>query len=189
MKYQGVHFTPTGAALATEIALGGSPTPGFVIGGGIYETVVFSASINEVGDGGGTVPADIEWEPSTLAMVGPFFDIYPVPSIGFHFQSAAGIAVLSAGRGSGTVDHAEQGRLDVGDGLEPRTFSGAGLMFGVGFEGWIGNQWSMGFLARLTYASVASDAPFTDPRTGTDHDVEWRHTVVVPALLWTTTLH
>jgi hypothetical protein len=183
VDYAGIEFTPTGFGVASEIALGGSPTPGFVIGGGIYGVSVLSASVDELTDGGGSVDADIEWDPSTLSMIGPFVDVYPAPASGFHLQAAFGYAVLDAGDGSGTYQYANTTRTDIT--LDPESFGGIGFMLGIGIEGWLSEQWSMGGLLRLMYASVSNRAELP----GGGPSVDWCHSVLTPALLVTWTYH
>lgn len=58
---------------------------------------------------------------------------------------------------------------------------GIGLMGGVGYEGWIAEQWSMGGTFRVTYTSARSKA-----REGED---EIEASAVVPGVLFAITYH
>src|SRR5204863_303085 len=75
------------------------------------------------------------------SLLAPFIDVYPNPAQGFHFEVAAGYAVASPGKSDKIVDTSLTG-------------GGFGAMAGIGVEGWVGPQWSMGMLARVQYISV-----------------------------------
>ena len=80
-----------------------------------------------------------------------------------------GLALLAAGDGEACTD------LGLCTDLDAETFSGFGFLVGVGYDAWIGEQWSMGVLARLAYGSVATEAP----PPGDTIDVDWEATVWV----------
>ena len=66
--------------------------------------------------------------------------------MGLHFMAAAGLGPLSWLKGS------EGGFIVV-----PRVNykgTGAGFTAGGGYESWIGEQWSLGLLARIQYAKA-----------------------------------
>jgi hypothetical protein len=70
-------------------------------------------------------------EVAVFSFVGPFIDYYLNPSKGLHILGGAGVATTFSG-------HSE----DVAVSLE--TFVGAG------YEWWVGDQWSVGLLGRLS---------------------------------------
>jgi len=55
------------------------------------------------------------------------------------------------------------------------------MTLGGGYEWWVGEQWGIGVLGRLTYASLTW--------TSDSNTIETRHGVVVPAVLFTATYH
>jgi hypothetical protein len=137
-----------GVGAAVEFALGGTVAPGLVVGGGSYPVIVPTTSydfkaINDEQDGGTT----------SLTLIGPFVDYYPNPAGGLHVQGSLGFSTAAVKAPS---DLESSG-------------SGFGAMLGVGYEWWVGEQWSMGVLGRATTTSPSlkpdngpkSDASFT----------------------------
>jgi hypothetical protein len=53
-------------------------------------------------------------------------------------------------------------------------------MAGVGHEWWVGEQWGVGILGRLTFLSLEGED---------DSNVSWSHQMLLPAVLFTATLH
>ena len=152
----------SGVGPAVELAFGGTLPSGFVLGGGIYGVSVPSPSYSQKGvsvDGGSAV----------ISSIGPFVDWYVDPANGFHVQAAIGYAVISAAKGNGTPS------------FPPNDTSGSGysLSLGVGYEWWIGEQWSFGLLARVQHVSGSVKASVDTDTTSV--------TVTVPALLATFT--
>lgn len=151
--------TVTGMGPGLELAFGGTPLPGLVIGGGSYGTFISSPTLSYAGqsaDGGST----------SLSIIGPFVDWYPEPSQGFHVLASAGVAYVSYGSKGG-------GATVSGTGL--------GLTGGVGYEIWVGDQWSLGAQFRMQYASpsIKSDGMTSSVDT----------TTLVPALIVGATYH
>src|SRR5262249_44784112 len=106
---------------------------------------------------------------SAAGLVGPFIDVYPNPKQGFHFQAAIGFTSVTPGKSNTIITH------DV-------TGGGFGAMAGLGIEGWIGDEWSMGVLARVMYLS----AKLVDQD---NKDIKADFIGLTPGLLWTTTFH
>ena len=140
-----------GVAGHVEVALGGTPIPGLVVGGGLFASLsdqpVYSYSDNghDYKFNGGAVTAEV---------VGPFADFYPSPRGGWHLQAALGVAHLSASQGE------PQTVCTIGVGCQslvvPGTsFGGLGVgaLGGVGYEAFVADQWSVGGIARFMYAS------------------------------------
>jgi hypothetical protein len=153
-------FDGSGLAFVSELAFGGSPTPGFVIGGGSYGADIGSTTF-KVGN------EEHEDESTALSIVGPFIDIYPMPTSGFHIQAAPGFALATASEGTWIDDDF------VGIGF--------GMMAGVGYEAWIGEQWSLGFVGRILYGSVTLE--------DLDGNDEVEASVLVPGALLVVTYH
>jgi hypothetical protein len=120
--------------MASEIAIGGTPAPGFVVGG-VFTTMVYPKVGGTSGD-------------SFLAgQIGPFIDYYPIPTKGLHFLGAAGFGPM-AFTGFPTTW--------VG-------FSWGGMVE-AGYEFWVDKQMSFGAAARFGYAAGAVTPPDPFPR-------------------------
>lgn len=151
----------TGAGPSVELAFGGTVAPGLVLGGGIYGTSIASPTYSQGNleeDGGAAV----------ASMVGPFIDYYFDPNGGFHLEAALGYTALSAEEG------------DVYP-LESASGGGFGLVAGVGYEWWVGEQWGLGVLGRLHYVSGTV--------TGDDSDEDTDVSGTIISVLLTGTLH
>lgn len=161
----------SGFATLGEFALGGTIAKGLVLGGGAYTAQLVSGTYRTYRDSAGVPPPELDPEVRNFALVGPFFDWYPTPHKGFHLQAALGVASLS-----GVQLDAFPVRDD-----EPYTAIGGGIMFGVGHEWWIGEQWSMGVLGRVMGALLMGKD---------DQDVRWYHAAgTSPSVLLTVTYH
>jgi hypothetical protein len=98
----------------------------------------------------------------SLSILGAGADYYFDASRGWHAQAMLGFAFLAP---------------DDGDPSENPT--GFGLVVGFGHEWWIGEQWSVGALGRLSYAGLNyEDAGLTED-----------HSLLVPGLIATLTHH
>jgi hypothetical protein len=145
----------SGLGAAFELAIGGTPIPGLVVGFGMYFNLTPEPSLT------GTVGTDhFDGYPAgqLFSMVGgPLIDFYPNPTKGFHLQAAAG---------AGPVDW-EVGRTGLTQvpGV-PYSGGGGGFMIGAGYETWTGREWSFGGLLRFGWQS-ASMKP-TDPADRTE---------------------
>jgi len=139
--------TLKGWGVAPDIWIGGSPMPGLAIGvtlNGVSvsdpEVAITAADSGGLGAQSGTARGTL-----TYSVFGLFTDIYPDPTGGLHFM--AGLNYSAFG-------------FESDSGIKSDTASGVGLTGGVGYEAWIGNEWSLGPVARLHWASV-SDASGT----------------------------
>jgi hypothetical protein len=134
-----------GPAVAGSLLMGGSLRPGLVLGGGVLGVTSFVSLAHER-DG---VPIDVEDGGGpffvSVGVIGPFIDYYPHPTRGFHVQGMAGYATYNGPHAGNSFD-------------TPR---GIGLMAGVGYDWWVGKEWSVGLLARCTFVSTwTSDHPY-----------------------------
>jgi hypothetical protein len=149
----------SGVGLATELAIGGTLAPGLVLGGGMYQMIVPSPKY------------EFEGNESTLGAhhagtLGPFVDYYFDPKSGLHAQAALLLSFLV---------------VDEKDSFESETGSGFGFMAGVGYELWIGEQWSVGPLFRFTYSRLSVTGEYTEAESNV--------TLMAPALLASFTYH
>ncbi len=151
--------TASGTAFTGGLLLGGTPSPGLVVGGGTAGAYVSSVKLES---GGNTVePDDFVLN---AGVFGPFIDYYFDPTSGLHLHGMIGFGNMTA---SGA------------DANEDFVATGPGAVVGIGYEGWIGEQWGLGGLLRVMYLSL-------NYSEGNDDE---DHTVVVPGLLLTVTHH
>lgn len=154
-----------GMALASEIAIGGTVAPGFVLGGGIYSSTVQASTFELVR---GEVPSELQ-RPDSFSIIGVMGDWYFRPRSGLHAQAALGVAALT---GVGPESPRVRDR---------RSAVGGGVMLGVGYEWWIADEWSFGILGRVTGAVTTEEDDAGD---------RWYHvTGAGPAVLFTATYH
>jgi hypothetical protein len=118
----------------------------------------------------GTREGEVDFETSYFSIFGVLGDYYLNPEQGFHLQAALGLSSLRSGRG-------ELSRATV---ASQHNASGLGAMIGVGNEWWVGKEWSIGVLGRLTYGALQAED---------DGGAEWTHSILVPALLFSATYH
>lgn len=71
-------FNDTGFSLGTDLLVGGSPTPGMTIGGGVLTDMNFAGS-----------------GPGLNMMAGPFFDAFPNNKGGWHLGGLVGFDLLA----------------------------------------------------------------------------------------------
>jgi hypothetical protein len=119
-----------GNAISADLLIGGSPLPGFVIGGA-YLTNYAARERTEESEGGDAG--------MSFGMIGPFIDVYPNPHGGFHLGGMLGPAATVA-----YDDRYEEQTSAVG-------FGGA---LWLGYDFWIGEQWSLGGVLRASGARV-----------------------------------
>jgi hypothetical protein len=143
----------SGVAQLTEVSFGGKPAPGLVVGGGLFDANVFKTR-KVIGDG---YDVDESAGVSATALACPFVDYYPSPSRGLHFLGAPCVAV-------GVSEAVPLG-------------AGWGLAGAVGYEAWIGDEWSLGVLGRAQWALLWASGE-QDSRT-----------VFTPAVLLAATYH
>lgn len=120
-------YTFAGSGGALDLWLGGTPIPGLALGGALTGFGIGSDRRRAEGE---TIYGDLT---GSTGMVGFFADAFPDPEAGFHFGGALGLASASS---------------EIKDG---RKFEGSGLglqAFG-GYDFWVGEQWTIGGMARL----------------------------------------
>jgi hypothetical protein len=162
-----IEGTGTGTAAALDFALGGTVLPGLVIGGAILQDVsdeMWSRDVTVDGQSALREGQVLEYQ-LTFAMLGPFVDWYFDDERGFHAQIAVGSATLE---------------LREGDLIEKHSATGYGVAGGVGYELWVGDQWSLGVLVRAAMFDVE----------GRSSGTQWEHVArSLPSLLVTITDH
>jgi len=133
----------SGLAFDTALLLGGTVGPVVIGGGFIYDTIP-SPSAKQ-----GNQSQDLQDVSQYMIGIGPFVDVYPDPAGGLHFLGFFGW---------GGLETSYQG--DAG-GSDP---TGLVVVLGAGYDFWIADEWSVGPLARFTYAPLSYqdiDVPVT----------------------------
>ena len=133
--------TLRGGGIALDLMIGGTPTPGFVVGGGLLLNGAAKPS-NETAAG----TSDTEHDTSA-SVLGVFIDGFPDPEGGFHVGGMLGLAGYAVRPDNEEVDE------DTGG------FGGAAW---VGFGGWVGSDWTLGGMLRLTAAATRGEPELRD---------------------------
>lgn len=141
--------TLSGGGGAFDLMIGGTPTPGLVIGGALLGNTAPNPSFERNGK-----QQDVNATMS-FGVIGPFVDGFPDPKGGFHVGGTLGFAGM-------TLEDNESGSSAT------TTFSGYGAGVWVGYAAWIAPQWSMGGMLRLTGARTEHASTSTEPRQTAD---------------------
>lgn len=172
-KQRATEGSITGVAQLGEIMMGGTVADGLVFGGGAWGVNAFSAEYE--GTLGMTFTDEVEegsseLELTSLSQVGPFLLYYPDASSGLHGLLAPTFVVAVLGN-----------KKDLAIRYDDRGADGVGwgLIVGVGYDFWIGEQWSLGVAARFQYVSAVIES--TDPQS--------TFSAFVPGVLGTVTYH
>jgi hypothetical protein len=123
-----VDLESSGLTLDFEALVGGSPGPGFAIGGGILGSLQLSGDW-ESDDFAGSTSGDL-----TSFIIGAFADGFPDPKKGWHVGGLVGLASVSVDPPGGD------------DGSDALGFGGAAW---VGYDAWVAPEWSIGGALRL----------------------------------------
>ncbi|HKU44413.1 MAG TPA: hypothetical protein VJR89_39910 [Polyangiales bacterium] len=129
----------SGMGMASEITVGGAIADNWVLGGGIWNLLVFASNYTQIE--GDPSPRDLQ-RPQTATLVGMLADWRFAPELGLHGQVALGVAALAS-------QHLEDDELDGS-----RVAFGPGLSFGLGADFWLARNWAVGAMARFTAAAV-----------------------------------
>ncbi|MBN1605036.1 MAG: hypothetical protein JW940_00300 [Polyangiaceae bacterium] len=116
-----------GSDMALDLLVGGSPSPGVTLGGGMFMNLLLAADA-EPDDRRGTRDVGI-------LVIGPFIDGFPRPKKGWHLGGSLGLAVASI--------------EDIGPSGDTRRTGGFGALAWGGYDAWIGDDWCVGGLMRL----------------------------------------
>jgi hypothetical protein len=160
----GVTFETRGGCVAFDVAIGGTPAPGFVIGGDYAFQMAFRPHFK-------TSSSSFSFEDDASAntvfgLFGFFVDWFPEPRGGFHVGGTLGFAVLSVANENGNFDNSV-------------SENGIGGALRVGYDFWISNQWSVGVLGQFVGGRVSGDS----------NSVNERDTVSSFAVLFTALYH
>jgi len=129
--------------IGLDLAIGGTPARGFVIGGdyafqqGAKPHANFSSP---TGSSETDSPNNLN-----LQLLGVFTDWFPDPRGGFHVGGTLGLARLYISD-------------DKGHRSDSNAKKGGGVALRVGYDFWVGSQWSLGILGQFLGARVSSDS-------------------------------
>jgi hypothetical protein len=142
----GPNLSSGGVSMNYDVFVGGSPAPGFSLGGGLVGGLQLSGDWeNEAGVGrpGGNL---------TTLIIGPFADGYPEPKGGWHMGGLAGLAWVG---------------FDAPVSEDRSSAVGFGGAFWTGYDAWVGPDWSVGGLVRLdALRAMSSDDDTTVSEIG-----------------------
>jgi hypothetical protein len=125
-----------GAAVLLDILVGGTPAPGFVLGGGYHIAVSADADF-EVGtrtSGSGAALGQ--------GIVGPFVNWFPLPNQGLDIGLLLGMAIVSMDT-PGLI-------FTRGVEIDQRGFGASPFL---GYSMWISDEWSLGLSLRATWTT------------------------------------
>ncbi len=129
----------SGGATTGELSIGGTPGGGLAIAGTLLTYNVPSPTLEN--DSGREAELG---GPLQVVVLGAGVDWFPNPNGGFHFGGALGVGAASAETPSGTAfEH-------IGGG-------GGALSVQVGYDWWIGEEWSLGAQGRFTVLGLKGE--------------------------------
>jgi hypothetical protein len=126
--------TVKGGGVGLDFLIGGSPSDGLVIGGGIFSQSDNSPTVEQ---GGTSVKYNGD---GSLALIGPFIDGFFDPEGGFHLGGAIGITGFNLNN------------KDV-DNYDTTAYNGGGLLAFGGYDAWIADEWSLGGYVKFMASS------------------------------------
>jgi opacity protein-like surface antigen len=156
-------FKVKGAGAQLELLIGGTPAPGVVIGGAL---IGMGSENSDLEINGNSV--DLDEASLVLSALGVFANWYFDPSQGFHAQVIAAL-------GQGGYEFGTSG----GPTIETDSASGYALGVGVGYDFWVGEQWSVGGHLRYLYFGLTNE----------DNDLDETWNAHAPSLSFVATLH
>jgi hypothetical protein len=160
-----------GGGAAFDLAIGGTVSSGFVVGGGFFLNGGQGMSSHRVESDGVDVldGAAADFAEVSFGLIGPFIDWYIDPEGGLHALAAVGVGFLDIGPAT------------IGDVtlFDAHGVGGAAAMLGIGYEFWIASEWSLGLVSRVMAGRL---------RGRDEEGVEWDHRAfVLPSLLFAAT--
>jgi hypothetical protein len=130
----------SGTGMMLDLAIGGTPAPGLVIGGALLLQDSFEPSVSFKGPLTGTQQQSTAKNDSLgFVLIGPMIDGFPDTDGGLHVGGSVGAAVLGLADNQGNAA------------------KGLGLSAWVGYLWWVSSQWSIGGTARFTVAGTGRD--------------------------------
>lgn len=137
------HLDAGGSGIALDLLVGGSPSPGLTIGGGLIGNWLFGAQFDEDG-------ADSSSHDMSSGLVGVFIDGFPRPTDGWHLGGLVGLG----------------GHTLSSNGVADKTGGFGGAVWG-GYDQWVGDNFSVGGLLRFTAMRSTGTKDGTDVAAST----------------------
>lgn len=150
IAFTGSTSTVGGASIFTELSVGGTPFRHIVIAGTFLGDNLPAAEVELASGSRFDLGSAL-----TFAMLAPTIDVFPNTSGGFHAGGGVGWAVATASISDPIFD-------TIGGG-------GLGATLHVGYDFWIGDDWSFGAMARGVVARIQGEQS-TAGTTGHEHD-------------------
>lgn len=135
-------LTGSGTTMGFDLLLGGSPSPGIAIGGGLLAQGAFSTELERDGYS--------EDRSISVVTLGPFIDGFPDSNRGWHFGGLLGVSAVSVEDSSA-------------DGVSETMGFGGAAFFGYDF--WVAEEWSVGPLLRFSGTLTRDDDGNVDAAT------------------------
>lgn len=159
--------TFSGGGSALELSIGGAIRPGFVLAAtGLLQSSLVGSIQDEAGKTTLTRRHD-------FALFGPTFDFFPWPRGGFHVLATFGPALMG----------------DYRDDRIQKTWTtraGGGFSLGAGYDAWVSDNWSLGFLVRVTGATLGgTERTYKDDQTYTVTQPETQRSIGAISLTFT----
>ena len=132
----GYDGTATGGTFASELGIGGAVVPGLILGGSLYGESMVNPTVTVQGFSQASGVSV-----GTLGMIGPFIEWYPNPNRGFHLGGALTAARITLSDSNGNITN--------------NSIVGGGLVFDLGYEWALGEQWGLGVMGRLIGAGLS----------------------------------
>jgi hypothetical protein len=131
-----------GVGLAGDIWIGGTPWSGIAVGGLLGLQRMRDSELRIEGDNTG------EGMTAQLWSLGVFIDAFPDARRGLHFGGALYLAGINTNGDSHELEE-----------LNVKNYSGGGLGLSawVGYMGWVGPEWSLGGLLKLSGAATRKE--------------------------------
>ncbi len=139
--FSSVKGVAQGSSGSGHFGIGYAVKPGLNLGGLVSFDQVVSPNVSVEGV---SVSNTDDISVGTLLLVGPYIDWYFTPGEGWHLMGALGGARITVKDDTGAE------RKDVNP-------AGAGAFVAIGYNFWIGDEWSLGALARFGGATLYGD--------------------------------
>jgi hypothetical protein len=117
-----------GSDMALDLLVGGSPSPGVALGGGLFANLLLAAHVEQ--DGSELRDRDVG-----ILVIGPFIDGFPNPKKGWHLGGSLGLGIANM--------------AEMGPSGDTSRTGGFGALAWGGYDAWIGDDWCVGGLMRL----------------------------------------
>jgi hypothetical protein len=157
-----------GASGSLALYFGGTVGRGLVMGGFTSVAAVAGPKLSVNGKDVGSASSDVSLN---FFMIGPYVNWYPDPTTGFHLLGELAFAAANVSDGNGN---------------KSATPTGGAIGFGVGYDWWVSDEWSLGVLGRLNVASLKYEDSASACVGGTCASASYKETdtVVSPAVLF-----